>query len=46
MNSPHKHVRFLLPFVILAEVRNLLGFFLLFFPLLVFFFFNSFFFSF
>lgn len=33
MNSPPKRVRFLLSVVILAEVRNLLGFFLLFFPL-------------
>lgn len=43
MNSPRKHVRFLLSFVILAEVRNLLGFFLLFFPLFFFFSFFSFF---
>lgn len=41
MNSPPKRVRFLLSVVILAEVRNLLGFFLLFFP-----FFFSIFFSF
>lgn len=38
MNSPHKRVRFLLSLVILAEVRNLLGFLLFF---LFFFFFVS-----
>lgn len=42
MNSPHKRVRFLLSLVILAEVRNLLGFLLFF----LFFFFCKYFFAF
>lgn len=42
MNSPRKRVRFLLSLMILAEVRNLLGFLLFF----LFFFFGKYFFAF